>query len=141
MLKLDLVIHGRMPKELTEDQIFMIFKKTLKFLQKQKGIFGLALLNQEKMAKANKQYHGGYGATDVLSIAYQDKKDKDTLEGDIMICPVFVRQNAKKQGVSYAEELKRVLIHGILHIAGYTHYKNSDQKKMFSLQETLINKI
>ncbi|MBU2566691.1 rRNA maturation RNase YbeY [Patescibacteria group bacterium] len=141
MQKLDLVIHGRVPIEFSEGELSHIFKTTMQVIKKQNGIFGLAFLNQLAMAKLNKQYHGGKGATDVLSIAYQDKKDKNLLEGDIMISPVFVKINAKSQNIPYKEELTRVLIHGILHIAGFTHYKDSDQKKMFSLQEKILSKI
>ena len=66
----------------------------------------IALVGQKEIKKLNKQYRGKNKATDVLSFSY----------GEVVICP------------EKTKELPRVLVHGILHILGFTHKKMNEDK-------------
>lgn len=70
----------------------------------------VALVGQEEIKKLNKQYRGKNKATDVLSFRY------DNNFGEVVICP------------EKTKELPRVLVHGILHILGFTHKKMNEDK-------------
>jgi probable rRNA maturation factor len=61
--------------------------------------------------------------------------------GDIAVCLDCVRENAVRFDVPFDEELKRVLIHGILHIAGWDHKDNSPRRAMLRLQERLLDRV
>ena len=95
----------------------------------------------------NYQYRGKDESTDVLSFAsdtYNDPVpmpepwDRDQHAGDIIISPDAVARNASRFGVSEEEELRRVVVHGMLHICGRTHKTNNTDEPMLRLQEELL---
>ena len=97
----------------------------------------VGLVNPEEIAGLNKKYRKKDKPTDVLSFG---KLGDEVAE--IIICPEEVKKNAEESGESFKRELSRVLVHGILHLAGYDHEKKeSEAKKMFSLQEKYISKL
>ena len=67
---------------------------------------------EEKAMKAlNEQWKGGEGATDVLSFDY----------GEIYICPKVADKYAKEFGAKLMDEILFLFVHGLLHLAGFTH--------------------
>lgn len=82
---------------------------------KKTGEIAYIFVNDEKILEVNRQYlqHDYY--TDIITFDYCEG---DTLNGDLFISLDTVRSNAEQQGCSYAEELHRVIIHGILHLCG-----------------------
>lgn len=67
--------------------------------------------------------------TDIITFDYSDKKVKE-ISGEIYISIDRVKVNAKEFSVPFKQELKRVIIHGILHLCGYRDKKESDKKVM-----------
>lgn len=82
---------------------------------KKTGEIAYIFVNDEKILEVNRQYlqHDYY--TDIITFDYCEG---DTLNGDLFISLDTVRSNAELQGCTYAEELHRVIIHGILHLCG-----------------------
>lgn len=58
--------------------------------------------------------------------------------GDIIISLDTVKENSSYFKVAYEEELKRVLIHGILHLKGLDHETNNEDEDMLILQEKIV---
>ena len=58
--------------------------------------------------------------------------------GDIVISLDSLRSNAETFNVTMNEELKRLLIHGILHLSGMDHSDNDPQQEMLQLQEKIL---
>ena len=86
------------------------------------GELGIKLCSDATMATYNRNYRHKAGPTDVLSFP-DGTTDPEGARyvGDILIAlPVAARQ-AKEAGHPLATELKRLLLHGILHLAGYDH--------------------
>jgi probable rRNA maturation factor len=103
--------------------------------------------DDEVMGRLNHDYRGKEGPTDVLSFAaFDDPSDRGGLPpdepvpaGDIVISLPTVERQATELGVSPEEELRRVLVHGILHLAGHDHATNSFQEEpMLRLQESVL---
>ena len=71
--------------------------------------------DDEEILKVNRQYlqHDYY--TDIITFDYDED---DVISGDLFISLDTVRTNAEQLGVSYEQELNRVIIHGILHLCG-----------------------
>ena len=67
--------------------------------------------------RMNVEYLNHDTLTDVIT--FDNSDDADILEGDIFISVERVRDNAKDLGVSFRDELHRVMIHGVLHLLGY----------------------
>jgi len=65
--------------------------------------------------------------TDVISF---DNSLGSLINGDIFISTERVIDNAKDYGVSFLEELQRVMIHGVLHFLGFKDKTDTDQKEM-----------
>ncbi len=70
-----------------------------------------------RMLDLNKQYLSHDTHTDIITFDYYE--DAGYLSGDIFIGVDMVKENAGLMGLSFHEELKRVMVHGILHLLGY----------------------
>ncbi len=64
--------------------------------------------------------------TDILTFPYND----DPIESDIFISIDRVKENAEEYGVSFENELSRVIVHGVLHLVGLNDHNKKDQEKM-----------
>ncbi len=82
---------------------------------KRVGELAYIFCDDEKILEVNRQYlqHDYY--TDIITFDYTEG---DVISGDIFISLDTVRSNAEEQGTDYAEELHRVIIHGVLHLCG-----------------------
>lgn len=86
------------------------------------GEVGIRLCSERFMAEANRRYRGKRGPTDVLSFpSGEPAEDGGIYLGDILIAvPVAVR-SAHAAGQPLETELRRLLLHGLLHLMGYDH--------------------
>lgn len=82
---------------------------------RQVGPVHYLLCNDDEILEANRKYLGHDYYTDVITFDYSHG---DKIGGDIMISLDTVASNAKELGVAYEDELRRVLVHGILHLCG-----------------------
>lgn len=83
----------------------------------------------------NMQYLNHDTLTDIISFDYTEG---DVISGDIFISVERVEDNANDFNVSFDEELKRVLAHGILHYCGYKDKSDSDALLMRAKEEEKI---
>lgn len=92
------------------------------------------------MRRINTRFlHKNY-ATDVLSFAYDDEKmDGRPFLGDIVIAPEVASHNAEQFHIHPDKEIKKLLIHGMLHLLGFDH--ETDNGKMQHLQTRIIRRI
>ncbi|MDR1859112.1 MAG: rRNA maturation RNase YbeY [Treponema sp.] len=108
----------------------------------------VVLCDDKAMSQLNGQYRGKEGATDVLSFALDEgdqfppgdgrKGRGRRLPGDIVISLDTLRENARRFKVGEDEELRRLLIHGILHLDGMDHRGNGKAEPMLQLQEKIL---
>lgn len=82
---------------------------------KKVGEIAYIFVDDEKILEVNRQYlqHDYY--TDIITFDYCED---DVISGDLFISLDTVRTNAEQVGATYAQELHRVIIHGILHLCG-----------------------
>lgn len=90
----------------------------------------VAIVNSYEIEKINSKYRNINQPTDVLSF-----EGEDDILGEIIICPDEIQKN----GENFDDELKRVLIHGTLHLLNYDHEK--DQGEMIEKQEKYFSLI
>ena len=110
--------------------------KSITLLKKEVGDITYIFCDDAYLLKINQDYlqHDTY--TDIISFDYS--KD-NILSGDIFISIERVKENANNFDVSFEEELKRVLIHGILHYAGFKDKTEQDAKEMRKQENIYIN--
>ncbi len=79
------------------------------------------LCGDERIADLNRRYRGKPQPTDVLSFPREEGRHEDPVAGDLAISVETLRRNAARFGVSENDEMKRLLVHGLLHLAGMDH--------------------
>lgn len=79
------------------------------------GELGYMFVSDERILEVNREYLGHDYYTDVITFDYDED---NVVNGDIVISLDTVRSNAEQLGKEYGEELRRVIIHGVLHLCG-----------------------
>ena len=146
-----------------------LLRKTLNLLHLPRAEISLLFVNDRRMRLLNLQYRGVDRTTDVLSfpqMGAEELKSRSAevfsrlrkplmpglkpsdvpssafslLLGDIVINLHKARQQALENMLAFDEELKRLIIHGLLHLLGYDHEQGSyDEKKMRRKERELLN--
>ena len=94
---------------------------------KKEGEINYIFCDDEYLLKINVEYLNHDTLTDIISFDYSVGNE---LHGDIYISVERVADNAVDYGVSFDEELKRVLVHGVLHYCGYKDKTDEDSQNM-----------
>ncbi len=95
------------------------------------GEINYIFCNDSYLLKLNKEYLNHRTLTDIITFDYCDNNE---ISGDIFISLERVKENAMKFSVSLNEELLRVMIHGALHLMGYSD-KTTSQKNLMRKKE------
>lgn len=102
----------------------------------------IAIVSAEEMKSLNKRYRSKDGATDVLSFGCDDPcpvdSDQPVTLGDVVISPEVAEGQALELGHTVEEELNLLLVHGILHLLGYTHDQDDDASVMQERERVLL---
>lgn len=98
----------------------------------------IVIIGDSRMRALNKKYLNKNRVTDVLAFDYGRQFGG---QGEIIICLPQAKRQAKKLGHSLKEELKTLLIHGILHLAGYKDKTKKDFNKMIKKQEEIWQRV
>ena len=102
---------------------------------KKEGDINYIFCDDEYILEINKQYleHDYY--TDIISFDYSVGNE---LHGDIFVSIDRVKENAQDFNVTFEEELKRVIIHGILHYSGYKDKSDEEEVLMREKEDEKI---
>lgn len=107
----------------------------------------VTFVNNERIHEINKEYRQKDAPTDVISFAMEEMgegeieiigEDVPAVLGDIIISIDRTKEQAEEYGHSYERELGFLAIHGFLHLLGYDHMNEEDEKVMFSRQRELL---
>ena len=101
--------------ELREHNINRWIKETASVYGKKTGEIVYIFCSEKRILEVNKQYLQHDYFTDIITFDYSEGV---IISGDIFISIETVESNATEFKVSFAEELKRIMIHGILHLCG-----------------------
>lgn len=99
--------------------------------KKKLGEISFIFCDDEYLLDINRKYLNHDTYTDIISF---DNTVGEILQGDIFISISRVKENAEVYEVSFPEELRRVLVHGILHLCGYKD-KTRSEKQLMRLKE------
>jgi len=97
----------------------------------------IILTNDRGIRKLNKKYRNVDRITDIISFLINPV----LFSGDIYIAKERSKKQAKEYDNLWQEELAYLVIHGILHLFGYTDYTPEDRKKMFNKQDKIFKTI
>ncbi|MGE5704985.1 MAG: rRNA maturation RNase YbeY [Clostridia bacterium] len=116
------------------------------------GEVSVTLVDNERIHELNREFRGVDRPTDVLSFAmneqgeeeldiYVDEEELDdfpNMLGDIVISIPKAKQQAEEYGHSFERELGFLAVHGFLHLIGYDHMNEADEKEMFARQDEIL---
>lgn len=114
------------------EDIFAEYKKTLNYLH-------VVFLDDEQLLEVNKEFLDHDYYTDIITFNYAD--DLDDIEAELYISITRVADNAQTLGVSFDQELRRVIIHGVLHLCGYEDNTKELKNVMQLAENKYINLI
>ncbi|GIZ08045.1 rRNA maturation RNase YbeY [Flavobacterium sp. UMI-01] len=100
--------------------------------KKKEGEINYVFCDDDYLHKINMEYLNHDTLTDIISFDYSLGNE---LHGDIFISVERVQDNANDFNVSFEEELKRVMVHGVLHYCGYKDKTEQDEVLMRSKEE------
>ena len=102
---------------------------------KKEGEINYIFCDDEYLHKINVEYLDHDTLTDIISFDYSMGNE---LHGDIFVSVERVKDNAADFNVSFEDELKRVLVHGILHYCGYKDKGEAEELLMRSKEDEKI---
>ena len=131
------------------EKIFSIIAKRTEEILKLEKEYSASVIfvNPEEIHEINKTYRGIDRPTDVISFALMDSEDDyemmedDNELGDIFINVEAIRNQAKEYGHSLRREVCFLFTHGLLHLLGYDHMEEDEEKEMFALQDVILDEI
>ena len=90
----------------------------------------------ERILQTNQDFLDHDYYTDIITF---DESEGDRIAGDMLISLDTVRSNAEQLGTDYAEELHRVIIHGVLHLCGLNDKTDEDEERMRPAEEAALS--
>jgi probable rRNA maturation factor len=117
-----------------------IAHRALEVLGLNKVELSIVLVSDAQIRKLNKLYRNKDKPTDVLSFPIGEKVEGWLILGDIVISVDTAKRQAQELGYSLEEELKRLLVHGLVHLLGYDHELGGEEEKKFFELEAFVLK-
>ena len=118
-----------------EDQLSNWLSQVILSENKKEGDINYIFCDDEYLLNINQQYLDHDTLTDIISFDYSVGNE---LHGDIFVSVERVRENAQDFNVTFDEELKRVLVHGVLHYCGFKDKSEEDEKLMRQKEDEKI---
>lgn len=109
--------------------------------ERRRAAVSVTFLGSKAMRTLNRRWKHHDRPTDVIAFAL-DAGD-GILTGDIYICPDVARREARRRGLSPAEELSRLVVHGTLHVVGWEHPESESRERspMWRRQERYLERL
>ncbi len=116
----------------------------------EKGDFSVTFVSDDEIRALNREYRDIDSPTDILTFRLADGDDdfpqflseENSELGDIFISLESCRRNAEEFGVDWKEELRRLLLHGLMHLRGCDHSTNDfSTEPMLIEQERILSTV
>lgn len=107
----------------------------------------MTIVDEPTIQDINRDYRQKDAVTDVISFAFLDDDEivyPDGMPiplGEIYICRERMYEQAEDYGHGLEREFHFLALHGLLHLLGYDHMTEADEKIMFALQETILDEL
>lgn len=101
------------------------------------GVLNYIFTNDDILVQLNKEYLRHFTLTDIIT--FDLSENSGVLTGDIYISVDRARENAKEYKDSLNKEIKRLMIHGVLHLMGYKDKSLSERELMRAKEEYYLS--
>ena len=120
--------------KLAKDSLNKAFVKRFKT----KDAVTIILVGEDKIHEINKFYRNIDRVTDVISF---EEHDEEGYIGEIFICIPKAISQAQEYNHSLQREFTFLMCHGLLHLHGYDHLNEEQEKEMFTIQDEIMDSI
>ena len=134
MISVDL--HNKSNIDLDQESIRGLLELVLSDNKHQTAEINIIITDDDSLRLMKKEYFDQDVYTDIIAFNI----DEDPFEGELYISHDRVSDNAKKFDQTFEGELKRILIHGTLHLCGFDDQTKEDKLKMTSMEENYLKK-
>ena len=111
----------------------------------EESLVSIVLTDNKRIHEINKVYRNVDAPTDVISFAFQDEPLNPSSDltnlGEIYISLEKASSQALEYNHSFERELSFLTVHGLLHLLGYDHMNETDEKEMFDLQDKILKNL
>lgn len=133
-----------------KEEWYAQIENLLNFAKDQEGIeedaeLSVTFVDKAEIQEINRDYRDKDKVTDVISFALEEDEpeieglDIPRVLGDIIICADVAKEQAEEYGHSFERELGFLSLHGFLHLLGYDHMNEADEKEMFGRQKAILD--
>jgi probable rRNA maturation factor len=106
----------------------------------------ISLVDEAEMTRLHEEWMDEAGPTDVLSFPMDELRPNELSEndevpvvlGDVVICPDVARKQGDTAGHGMEQELRILLVHGILHLLDFDHLEPEEEAEMFAIQGKIV---
>lgn len=123
---------------ISEERVREIVRAVCRRERVKGAMISVTFVSDRRIASMNREFLGHAGATDVIT--FELEPSAGSVIGDVYIAPGMARANARDAGVGVREELTRLVVHGTLHVLGYTHDEGEHRTAgaMWRRQEAIV---
>ena len=101
------------------------------------GAVTVRYVGEAESRRLNREFRRKDYATNVLSFPYSAKP----VQGDLVICAPIVAREARRQGKSVRAHHAHMLVHGLLHLAGFDHEREREAARMEARERTVLARL
>ncbi|MFB5283764.1 MULTISPECIES: rRNA maturation RNase YbeY [Peribacillus] len=135
------------------EEVQKLVESVLQFAAEREDIeegteLSVTFVDNARIQEINKEYRNKDAATDVISFALEEMGEEEIeiigadmprVLGDIIISIERTKEQAEEYGHSFDRELGFLALHGFLHLLGYDHMTESDERVMFTKQKDILD--
>jgi probable rRNA maturation factor len=151
MVSIDFAVEIPMTEEekTAIDSVHEVLEKVAEIENLPAVSVSLTLVDNQRIQEINKEYRQKDTDTDVLSFPLFENRSEwvqedweDSVQlGDIILSLPKANEQAKEYGHSLLREICFLVVHGFLHLLGYDHETETEEKEMFSIQEEVLSRL
>jgi rRNA maturation RNase YbeY len=131
------ISQDRQPVAFKKKMVSDWLKSVIEAEGKEAGVTNIVFCSDEYLLKVNEEFLKRDYLTDVITFDYSEK---NTISGDVLISIDRIRENASEMGLSELEELKRIMVHGILHLIGYDDNTAKNKDRMTAMEDLYLDR-
>jgi rRNA maturation RNase YbeY len=122
----------------SESDLLKLFDRVCKGEQAKFSLLETVFVDDAEIQRINYEFLQRVYVTDTISFRYNEDSGRSEIEGTHYLCIPRILEQASEYGVDESEELKRVFVHGLLHIIGYDDEDVQAKQAMHELENRYL---
>ena len=131
------IVNRQRQRKISSSQWKAFAEDALRVLRKSQHDATIVFVSDDTIRKLNRQFRGKNYSTDVLSFpssAEPFEIDQQKQLGEVVISVQRAAAQARSNGLSFANEVKQLILHGLLHLSGYDHETDKGEMNRLELR-------